>query len=689
MSVVISVFMLGLSIGSWLGGRWIKILSRKTLCSAIVFYALTECIIGISALVVPHQFFLGRHFLLGTGAINSFHYFFLSGGIISLTLLPWCIFIGFTFPFMLAYLEEIGESDPDKFSHLYLFNTVGAIVGTVVTALILIEIFGLHKTLLIAASINFCIGALALVLRFVCSPRTSHASGLRPSESSLVVENNAVAKKQLLPYFILLLTGFVSMSFEVIWVRMFTPVLTTTIYAFALLLTVYLLGTCLGTLIYKHHQQQNKTLPNELLIGALPLFSLFPIIFNDPRLWASTTAVLLSIIPFCIILGYLTPKLIDKISSGKPHEAGKAYALNSLGCIAGPLIASYVLLPFLGAKISIIFITLLFLALDMLYQERLMNRHKKALLRALTIVLFFVAAFLNVSLEDINFFEHRSVLKRDHTATVVAAGEGMGKRLFVNGIGITSLSPITKFMAHLPLSFLSYKPKSALVICLGMGTTYRSLLSWGIETTAVELVPSVKEVLGFFHDDIYTVSHSSKGEIIIDDGRRYLDRTKKAFDVITIDPPPPVQAAGSSLLYSEEFYAIIKKHLAPGGIVQQWYPVFPQDDPKIMQAVARALANSFPYIRVYLPIEGSGYHFLASMEPFQAPSVELFISRMPPEAREDLLEWFSSKDLVPMVRTILANEIPLDTLLSTDKRITIQDNQPFNEYFILRQFFRW
>ena len=88
MSVVISVFMLGLALGSWLGGRWIKLLSQKTLCSAIVFYALTECIIGISALVVPHQFFLGRQFLLGTGTMNSFSYFFLSGGIISLTLLP-------------------------------------------------------------------------------------------------------------------------------------------------------------------------------------------------------------------------------------------------------------------------------------------------------------------------------------------------------------------------------------------------------------------------------------------------------------------------------------------------------------------------------------------------------------------------------------------------------------------------
>ena len=75
------------------------------------------------------------------------------------------------------------------------------------------------------------------------------------------------------------------------------------------------------------------------------------------------------------------------------------------------------------------------------------------------------------------------------------------KWLLVNGIGMTSLTPITKFMVHLPLAFHEGRPESALVICFGMGTTFRSALSWDIDTTVVELVPSVAKAFGFYHAD--------------------------------------------------------------------------------------------------------------------------------------------------------------------------------------------
>ena len=86
-----------------------------------------------------------------------------------------------------------------------------------------------------------------------------------------------------------------------------------------------------------------------------------------------------------------------------------------------------------------------------------------------------------------------------------------GKRLLVNGIGMTILTPITKFMVHLPLAFHQGKPESALVICFGMGTTYRSALSWDIDTTAVELVPSVTKAFGFYHADAAQCAQQSQG----------------------------------------------------------------------------------------------------------------------------------------------------------------------------------
>ena len=112
-------------------------------------------------------------------------------------------------------------------------------------------------------------------------------------------------------------------------------------------------------------------------------------------------------------------------------------------------------------------------------------------------------------------------IRRDYAASVISAGKDLDKHLFVNGIGVTCLTPETKFMAHLPLALHAGKPESVLIICFGMGTTYRSALSWDIDTTAVELVPSVKNAFGFYHRDAARVLNNPKGRIVIDDGRRF------------------------------------------------------------------------------------------------------------------------------------------------------------------------
>src|SRR5260370_21273801 len=82
--------------------------------------------------------------------------------------------------------------------------------------------------------------------------------------------------------------------------------------------------------------------------------------------------------------------------------------------------------------------------------------------------------------------------------------------------------------------------------------------------------------------------------------------------LITIAAPPPVEAAGSSLLYSEEFYAAARRRLRPGGILQQWLPYGDAED---FSSVARALQDSFPYVRVFRWTEHWGFHFLASDHP--------------------------------------------------------------------------
>ncbi|HEY2629163.1 MAG TPA: hypothetical protein VGI57_08540, partial [Usitatibacter sp.] len=272
-------------------------------------------------------------------------------------------------------------------------------------------------------------------------------------------------------------------------------------------------------------------------------------------------------------------------------------------------------------------------------------------------------------------------VRRDYAATVVSTGEGMDRRLFVNGVSITYLTTITKFMAHMPLAFHKDPPQSALVICFGMGTTYRSLLSWDVNTTAVELVPSVRDAFPYYHDDAAAVIANPKGRVVVDDGRRFLNRTRETYDAIVVDPPPPVEAAGSSLLYSREFHEAVRDHLKPGGIFQTWYPL---GEPSIAFAIAQSLTDVFPYIRVYRGLDGWGYHFLASMQPLPDLTAEQVEAKMPPSAKKDLSEW-TKAGLHADIAHVLGSELPLKDLLPPHAAIRVTDDRPYNEYFLLRR----
>lgn len=275
---------------------------------------------------------------------------------------------------------------------------------------------------------------------------------------------------------------------------------------------------------------------------------------------------------------------------------------------------------------------------------------------------------------------------RDSTATVIAAGNGMDKQLLVNGYGMTTLTPVTKMMAHLPLALLDRPPRNALDICFGMGTTFRSLLTWRIRTTAVELVPSVPRFFGYFHPDGPQLLQSPLATVVIDDGRRYLERINQQYDLITIDPPPPVQAAGSSLLYSEEFYAIARKRLRPGGILAQWLP---KGDAQTLSAVAHALRNSFSYVRVFRWREHWGFHFLASEQPLPNRTAAEMAQRIPPEAAADFVEWGPEPDAERQFAWILGNEIDIGKLIAESPATpALRDDRPINEYYVLRRLFQ-
>jgi spermidine synthase len=681
LSVVLSVFMLGLGSGSWLGGKWVHEWSQRLKISSAYFYAGAELIIGIGAFLVPRLFQFGEDYLLKTGEASSTGYLLISAIFIVVAILPWCVMMGATFPLMMSFVRQTDPANQSSFSFLYVANVMGAMAGTAMTALVLVEVFGFRSTYIIAAAMNCSIAAIGFVLariyRFELGrPVASGSPSRGPMQSSMQVSRRWLE-------LILFTTGFTSLAMEVAWTRAFTFVLKTTIYAFAMILTTYLLSTWIGSHIYRRSLRSGQLIPTDIVLGALCLFSLLPILLNDPRLGENVALTLSSIVPFCFALGYLTPQLIDEYSRGDPANAGRSYSVNIAGGILGPLVAAYVLLPTLGTRAALLVLSIpMFLLFAWSRRRLLSSMWDGAVIVSPFAAVFAFAVLVSRSYEDGRFYQGPHEVRRDHVATVIAYGQGMDKRLLVNGVGMTFLTPITKVMAHLPLAINS-DAKAGLIICFGMGTTFRAMHSWGIDTTIVELSRSVTESFGFFFADSQDVIADRKAHIVVDDGRRYLLRSNRKFDVITLDPPPPIEAAASSLLYSKEFYDVVKAHLAENGILQQW---FPGGEENIQYAVARSLRESFPYVVAFKSIEDWGYHFLASASPIRDITPAEFVSRLPEPAKRDLMEWNSNISIERMAENILSRRTDIESLLPAgSKTAVVTDDLPYNEYFILRR----
>ncbi|HXR47780.1 MAG TPA: fused MFS/spermidine synthase [Candidatus Limnocylindrales bacterium] len=695
LSVVLSVFMLGLALGSWAGGRYIDVWMKRTGCSAALFYASAELLIGMGAFAVPRLFALGVRWLLTSGESDSFGYLLQSALVLAVSVLPWCVCMGATFPLMMAYVRERDHRNQESFSYLYLANVLGAMSGTLLTAVVLVEVLGFHHTLWVAAAGNLGIAAISTGLGLVRKrPASEILSEAGPATTAGAADPGQPPSGRLVRW-ILFSTGFSAMAMEVVWSRAFTTVLKTQVYSFASIVFAYLGATFLGSLVYRRDLRNRSCHSMATLVSLLAVAAFLPVAANDYRILMmdsnptrsidplSVVILLGSICPLCAVLGYLTPSLIDAYAGGRPDGAGKAYAINVLGCIVGPLAASYVLLPWISERHTLVLLSLPFLVIY-LFCLKSLSRLQRALSGVAILAVLSVSLFVSKDFQDqvVAYSKHYEI-RRDYAASVISSGEGMSRELLVNGIGMTRLTPVTKFMVHLPLAFHEGPPESALIICFGMGTTYRSALSWDIRTTVVELVPSVKEAFGFYHDDAAQALGNPKGRIVIDDGRRFLMRSREKFDVIVIDPPPPAEAAGCSLLYSEEFYQLAKQHLKPHGILQAW---FAEGEPATARAVLQSLRNSFPYVHSFDSLGGLGTHMLGSMEPITARSGAELAARMPPSARQDLLEWSRTTDLSAYIEQVVSHPAALETAVTSSPTARITDDRPYNEYFLLR---RW
>src|ERR1700752_3710836 len=214
-SIVLSVFMAGLGIGSWGAGVLVRRYGDRVGFPPLRLYAVTELLIGVSALVVPLQLAWGSRLvenMVGRVPLSSGLYYLISGLWLGLVLVPWCACMGATIPLaMFSIRSDIRYEARRSFSFLYLANVLGAVVGAIVP-LFLIELYGFRGTLRVGVVLNVTIAASAILYTFV--PRPSSARTV--STQILPQAESAEPARSIL--LLLFTTGLVTMGMEVVWI---------------------------------------------------------------------------------------------------------------------------------------------------------------------------------------------------------------------------------------------------------------------------------------------------------------------------------------------------------------------------------------------------------------------------------------------------------------------------------------
>ncbi|MDH5755202.1 MAG: fused MFS/spermidine synthase [Nitrospinota bacterium] len=634
-SATLVAFMGGLGAGAELSGR---LLDKGW--APIRLYALCEASLGIYVLMFPlvwagmDAIYLATH---GGAEGATLYVTSLRFMLAVAVLVPPTIFMGATLPAIVRHMARLESPAQGSAGKVYAINTAGAMAGCVAAGFALIELFGLTDTLRIGAAVNIlcAIGAWALA-----AEKKWQGESEQPEKVST---KKNIGQRDNLVLAMFAITGFCGLALELFWTRALILLLNNTTYAFSMVLSVFLLGTASGSALAARAGNKSREKGYLLfafmlaMLGVLALFSLVALAHSRSMMagliqapgfgWISgaipggapmASALLFSLLvitPCTALLGACFPLAVAVFDPNPRYvggEVGRLYAINIIGCVLGSLGGGYFMIPWLGVQNSVISVGMAAIIAGVTMAFARAPKGAVRMTLGVAIMTLPLAAYLfmrpniaySLSVEKLDagavveFYEEGPsatalVSKNDSDLT---AGRMPIRRLWINGDPIAGTFrealQLERLQAHIPLLLLD-DPKNALVICFGTGSTAGAALAHGLESViAVDISREVFNAGPWFVDGNLGVSHSSRFSMVEEDGRNYLKTTKKRFDFISTEPPPPSNA-GIVSLYTSEFYELARDRLKPGGIVSQWIPIHHLSDRDLKSLVA-AFTAVFP-----------------------------------------------------------------------------------------------
>jgi spermidine synthase len=595
---VIAAFFGGLAFGALLFGERIR-LSRRPL----LWYAGCELLIALWGLLLSATMPAASAWLLRLTSVDPgpLRQWGLAFGGTLLLLLPATAAMGATLPAM----QRLAAQETERLiAPLYAANTLGAALGVLATAFWLVPGLGLRTTAGLCVVLNLlCAAGSWLAARAECrSLQPRPPTPIPPTRSKSLTGSGTLLR--------LLLTGLLGVGYEVLVVRVLSQVAEDTVYTFAMLLAVYLVGAALGAAAYQRWLARCAQWleSSDALLCALALACLS----GGASLWAAERVKALSLALFgagmgaalaaetvlalaafalpTLVMGALFSQLSARaVAAG--HSLGRALGVNTLGAAAAPLVVGVLAFPGFGAKRALLLIVLAYL---------LMVSPRRW--RSPVVLLPFAAlAALAVWAPPLAFIDlpegGRVVSYREGVMAAVSVVEDAGGvlRLRIDNRqqeGSSATRHVDARQAWLPL-LLHPAPQRALFLGLGTGVTASSAAQAPqLQVDAVELLPEVIEASAYFGPAAGAGDARARLHLIQADARRYVRASAQRYDLIVADNFHPARS-GSGALYTVEHFRAVRERLGEGAVFCQWLPLH-QLDLDTLRSIVQSFLAVYP-----------------------------------------------------------------------------------------------
>ncbi len=684
-ATVLTAFMGGLALGSYAGG---KVIDR--FFNPLALYALLEGAIGFYCLAIPGlidwAFPLFKSIYLNSGSSYteaSFYRFLICGSIL---LIP-TTFMGATLPILSKFVSgEPGFIGRDV-GTLYAVNTFGAVFGAAASAAIFMRLLGLSATIQLAAGLNIGIAVIIfLVFRpgwrrqaldgnefadnaalaadeDVAHAKTSDSRQSRDPSLNRGAESGVWKDRFLL--FAFGVSGFCALVYQLSWNRILSLLLGSSVYAFSLILSIFILGLALGTVCFSRFVTRMRDLVKvfgllQIGIGisalaVLPFFGKIPFInrwvYQNWNIDFATVQISNLLIIFSLLflptffMGAQFPVVVKLLTRGLEKlgsDVGRVYASNTVGTIVGSFAGGFLMIPVLGIQNSIltaVFVNIL-LAVGLLSMSKSLTNPMKYYGLPLILLVCLLGgvsmnawdkavissgSFMPYRIKDLREAETKTnkiLFYREGMHTTVTTELAVSGNIFLRVNGKTdaslALDMRTQLLSgYLPM-FFQEDPESVLVIGQGSGITLGAVEQFPAvkEIDLVEISPTVVEGSRFFGPFNHQALDDDRLTTILEDGRNHVALTDKKYDVIISEPSNP-WISGVGALFTVDFFHLLKDRLTEKGVACIW--VHTNMSPESFKSITRSFSTVFPHVTMWESIVGDDYLLIGSSNEYGLP----------------------------------------------------------------------